>query len=288
MTTNSYKISEGRFKGYKDADLFYQVWENSKATGTIIITHGHGEHTESYKRVIEALKDDTWTIYVWDMRGHGRSEGLRGYAAGIEDYCLDYYEFLKIVLSEPSVKKGPLVLLSHSMGCLVETLTLIQHPEIKPDALVYSSPLFGIGVAVPGFKKVGAEWIKRLLPTVTMWNEVRNTDVTRDPEILRELEQDPYRHARICAAVYLGFLDSFPLIQAKAPEIKFKTLMQISDKDPIISSAEAMRFFEKLGSAEKELKIYKDAKHEIYNDLVRETAFEDLRQYLSSVVKKDV
>jgi alpha-beta hydrolase superfamily lysophospholipase len=286
MNTNSYKNSEGRFKGYKEADLFYQVWENPRATGTIIITPGHGEHTESYRRVVDALAGEAWTIYAWDLRGHGRSEGLRGFATGIEDYCLDYFEFLKIVLAEPAVQKGPVVLLSHSMGALVETRTLIQHPEIKPDALVYSSPLFGIGVAVPAFKRIGAEWIKKLLPTVTMWNEVRNTDVTRDPEVLRELEQDPYRHSRISAAVYLGFLESFPIIQSKAPEIKFKTLMQISDKDPIISSGEAMRFFEKLGSAEKELKIYKDAKHEIYNDTGREQAFEDLRNFLKGVVKK--
>jgi alpha-beta hydrolase superfamily lysophospholipase len=286
MTTNSYKISEGHFKGYKEASLFYQVWENPKARGTIIVTHGHGEHSESYKRVVDALKNEDWTIYIWDMRGHGRSEGLRGYAQSFDDYTKDYYEFLKIVLAEPSVQKGPVVFLSHSMGCLVQTKTLIEHPEIKPDAVVYSSPLFGIGVAVPAFKKIGAEWIKKLLPTVTMWNEVRNEDVTRDPEVIRELEQDPYRHARICAAVYLGFLDNFPIIHAKAPEFKFKTLMQISDKDPVVSSGEAMRFFERLGSPEKELKIYKDRKHEIYNDLDREQVFEDLRNFLRSVSKK--
>jgi alpha-beta hydrolase superfamily lysophospholipase len=40
------------------------------------------------------------------------------------------------------------------------------------------------------------------------------------------------------------------------------------------------------GSAEKELKVYKDAKHEIYNDLVREQAYEDLRAFLNDVVKK--
>lgn len=286
MSKNSYKISEGHFKAYKDADLYFQVWEKPDALGTLIVTPGHGEHTESYKRLVAALQDDTWNIYVWDLRGHGRSEGLRGFAESFDDYCKDYYEFLKIVLAEPTVKKGPVVLLSHSMGGLVQTKTLIDHPEIKPDALVYSSPLFGIGMAVPAIKKIGAEWIKKLLPTVTMWNEVRNEDVTRDPEVLRELEQDPYRHSRICAAVYLGFLETFPIVQAKAPEMKFKTLMQISDKDPVVSSAEAIRFFEQLGSSEKELKIYKDAKHEIYNDIVREQVFQDLRDFLHGIIKR--
>ncbi len=286
MTINSYKTSEGHFKGFKEANLYYQVWENPEATGTLIITHGHGEHTESYKRVVNALKSETWTIYAWDQRGHGRSDGLRGYADEFEDYCKDYYEFLKVVLSEPSIKKGPVVFLAHSMGCLVQTKTLLNHPEIKPDAIVFSSPLFGIGVEVPAIKKIGAAWVKKLLPAVTMWNEVSNKDVTRDPEVIRELEQDPYRHSRICASVYLGFLETFPIIQARASEIRFKTLMQLSDKDPVVSTSEALRFFEHLGSGEKELKIYKDAKHEIYNDIIREQAFEDLRTFLRGVEKK--
>jgi len=286
MNNHQYKISEGHFSGYQDYDLYFQVWENPRARGTIIITPGHGEHTESYKRVVEALKDDNWTIYAWDLRGHGRSEGARGYAASFEDYCQDYDAFLKLVLSQNSVKKGPVVLLSHSMGALVQTKTLLEHPEIKPDALVLSSPLFGVAVNVPAFKRVGAEWLAKFLPKVTMWNEVRNSDVTRDPEVIREFEQDPYRHDRICAPVYMGFLENFPIVQSRASEIKFKTLMQISDKDPITSSPEAMRFFENLGSPEKELKIYKDAKHEIYNDIIRDQVFQDLREFLKGVTKK--
>ncbi|MBK9323926.1 MAG: alpha/beta hydrolase [Bdellovibrionaceae bacterium] len=287
MSINSYRTSEGHFKGTKETNLYYQAWENPQATGTIIITPGHGEHTDSYKRVIAALKNERWTIYVWDLRGHGHSDGLRGYAEEFEDYCKDYYEFLKIVLADPSVKKGPVVFLAHSMGCLVQTKTLLNHPELKPDAIVFSSPLFGIGVKVPAIKKIGAEWIRKVLPKVTMWNEVSNRDVTRDPEVIRELEQDPYRHDRICASVYLDFLQTFPIIQAKAGELRFKTLMQISDKDPVVSTSEALRFFEHLGSNEKDLKIYKEAKHEIYNDIVREQVFEDLRNFLRGVEKKN-
>ncbi len=286
MTQNQYKNSEGRFNGSQNADLFFQLWENPRARGTIIITHGHGEHTGSYKRVVEALRDDTWSIYAWDMRGHGKSEGARGYASSFDDYSNDYVEFLKMVLAEPLVKKGPVVLLCHSMGALVQIKTLLQHPEFKPDAMIVSSPLLGIGVEVPAYKKIGAKWLAKFLPTLTLWNEIGNDDVTRDAEVIRELELDPYRHARVCAPVYLGFLESIKFVQESASKLKVKTLFQISDKDPVISSSEAIRFFENLGSPEKEIKIYKDAKHEIYNDIIREQAFTDMRQFLEGVTKK--
>ncbi|WP_413290234.1 alpha/beta hydrolase [Bdellovibrio sp. HCB337] len=285
MAQNQYKISEGRFKGADGASLFFQVWEKPNPRGTIIITHGHGEHTGSYHRVVDALKDENWTIYTWDMRGHGHSEGARGYAPSFDAYCDDYALFLKMVMENTKVKNGPVVLLSHSMGGLVQFKTLMKHPEFKPSALVASSPLFGIGVHVPAFKKVGAQWLNKLVPTLTLWNEITNEHVTRDPDVIRELEQDPYRHARISAGVYLGFMDSFPFIQERASQIKFKTLFQISDKDPVISSAEAIKVFENLGSTEKEIKIYPDARHEVYNDIVREQVYQDLRTFLAGVEK---
>lgn len=285
MTQNQYKISEGHFRGPDNTKLFFQHWQNPRARGTILITHGHGEHSDSYHRVVEALRDDEWSLYAWDMRGHGKSEGARGVAASFDKYCDDYAEFLKMILAQPEVKKGPVVLLCHSMGALVQIKTLLQHPEFQPDAMVVSSPLVGIGVEIPAYKKIGAEWLAKLLPQVTLWNEVSNSDVTRDPDVIREFEHDPYRHSRVCAPVYLGFLASFPFVHERAASLKAKTLFQISDKDPVVSSAEAIRFFEHLGSPNKEIKIYKDAKHEIYNDIIREQAYADLRQFLAGVGK---
>jgi len=151
--------------------------------------------------------------------------------------------------------------------------------------MVCSSPLLGIGVEIPKFKKIGAEWLAKIAPRLTLWNEITNEHVTRDPEIIRELEQDPYRHARVCAPVYMGFLESFTFVQSHAADLKVKTLFQISDKDMVVSSPEAIRFFENLGSPEKEIKIYKDARHEIYNDIIREQAYDDLRKFLAGVGK---
>lgn len=285
MTEKNYKVSEGHFKGYLDANLFFQVWEKPQARGTLIITPGHGEHSDSYRRVIQALKNEDWTIYAWDMRGHGRSEGARGFAPHFDYYCEDYAIFLKMIFEKPSVKNGPVVLLCHSMGALVQLKTLIQHPEFRPDAMVISSPLVGVGVHVPAYKKRGAEWLNKLLPTLTLWNEITNDHVTRDLEVIRELEKDPYRHSRISAGVYLGFMQSLSFVHEQASRLKFKTLLQISDKDPIISSPEAIRFFENLGAVDKEIKIYHDARHELYNDTIREQVFQDLRNFLAGVGK---
>jgi alpha-beta hydrolase superfamily lysophospholipase len=282
-----FKISEGRFKGVKNVELYFQAWTVTAPRGTIVITHGHGEHTDSYRRVVDGLKNENWDIYAWDMRGHGRSEGIRGFSESFDLYCDDYKIFLNLVQDLPGVKERPLVYLAHSMGGLVQLKTMILNPDLAPDAMVLSSPLVGIGVRVPPIKKLGAEWLNKLVPTVTMWNEVQNKDLTRDAEVIREFEQDPFRHARISAGVYLGFLESFPFVQDHASEVHCPTLMQGTNKDAIVSTSEALRFFENLGSTDKILKIYDNAKHEIYNDTIREQVLQDLREFLSGVHKAE-
>ncbi|MNJ99723.1 Phospholipase YtpA [compost metagenome] len=276
-----YKRSEGFFKGYQDINLFFQKWEKSDAKGTIIITHGHGEHSESYSRLIEGFADQPWTFYAWDIRGHGRSEGRRGYVAEFDDYCKDFKIFVEMVKKEDKVKKGPVVLLCHSMGGLIELKTLIQHPELTADAIAVSSPLLGLTVQVPALKAHGAKLLNRLLPQVTLGNELINSMLTRDLEVIREFEHDALRHSRVSPGAFLGFLESFAFVEPRAKEIKTPAIFMISDSDPVVSSKAARHFYDHLGSEKKEIYIYPGAKHEVFNDIIRQTVYADLKKFLA-------
>lgn len=272
---------EGFFEGHGGLTLFFQTWQHPQSRGTIIITHGQGEHSECYNRVIDALKDDGWSFWAWDLRGHGRSEGKRGYAAEFEDYVVDYRIFLRQALASPEVKSKPVVLLSHSMGGLIQLKTLIENPNIPATAQVCSSPLLGIAKEVPGWKSSGAKILNSIYPQMTLWNELRNSDVTRDPDVIREFEQDVLRHTRISSGVFLGFQPAFEYVLARGGQIKLPSLFQIPEADPVVSSQKTQEFFKTLGSTLKFLKVYGDgARHEIYNDLHREIVLKDLKDFL--------
>lgn len=280
-----YKRSEGFFTGYQDTNLFFQIWENPDAQGTVIITHGHGEHSESYSRLIKAFENDKWTFYGWDLRGHGRSEGRRGFVAEFDDYCKDYKIFLDMVMQNEKVRKGPVVLFCHSMGALIELKTLLRHPDFNCSAIVVSSPLLGLSVPVPLFKSKGAVILNQILPQVTMGNELTNEMLTRDLDVIREYEQDALRHTRISPGAFLGFLESFEYVRPRANEIKKPALFILSDNDPVISTPDAKDFYERLGSSRKELYVYPDAKHELVNDIIRKTVFADIKKFLDSFLE---
>lgn len=283
---NTYTRSEGFFRGHEDIQLFFQAWEKPQAQGTIIITHGQGEHSEAYSRLIAGLSDQPWNIYAWDLRGHGRSDGRRGYVAEFDNYCEDFVIFVKKISALDKVKNKPLILLCHSMGALIQLKTLLRHHELPVTAIVVSSPLLGIAVPVPAFKSQGAKFLNKILPQVTMGNEINNAMLTRDPDVIREFEHDALRHHRISSGAFLGFLESFDFVRPRAQDVKIPALFLISDSDPVVSSTEARQFFDSMGSKDKEIFVYSGAKHELFNDIIRNTVFADLKKFLSRFLEK--
>lgn len=280
-----YQRSEAYFKSHDGSQLFLQKWLTPKAQGTILITHGQAEHSDCYQRLIDAFSGQHWNFIAWDLRGHGRSEGLRGYAKDFDDYIIDFQYFIEACLKLSEVQDKPLILLAHSMGGLIQTCSLLEKSIPQASAQVLSSPLFGVSVEVPAWKDAGASLLNSFLPKITLGNEIKNEDLTRDTDIIREYEQDIYRHNKISSGVYLGFKREFPKIMSRASEISIPTFLHISDQDPIVSSPSALKFFDQISSTQKGLKIVEGGKHELYNDLPRQEVYTAVIEFLKPFQK---
>lgn len=279
-----FKRSEGKFKGYDGIPLFYQDWllTSQKSKGLLVITHGQGEHSDCYNRFIQGVSSLGWSMCAWDWRGHGRSEGKRGFALDFEEYVKDYQIFLDLVLNSKEYADLPIVLTSHSMGGLIQLTYLSRAKEISPriKAQTLSAPLLAVPFEVNPIKDGAARLANRIYPKLTLWNELNTSQFTRDTSVLAEYPKDPLRHDRISPGVYLGFLRCAQEVMEHAAQIKLPSLLQLAGKDSVVSTPKAQDFFGLLGSSIKKLKIYPDSFHEIYNDLDRTDAFSDFIDFV--------
>ena len=276
-----FKRSESFFTGLQNTRLFYQMWEPEQPRGHLIITHGQAEHSGCYPRLIEGLKELSFSVYAWDMRGHGRSEGQRGYAREFEDYVKDLQLFIQHLRDERGLYPKNLHLLGHSMGGLVQLKMLLNNGHWEFPGQILSSPMLGVAVDVPLYKDLAALVVSKILPTVTLSNEIRYTDLSRDPEVIAEFNSDVLRHDRISAGVYLGAIATIELLRQNMQKIETPTLLQIPSQDPVVGSESSPEFFQRLGATSKVLKIYPDRMHEIYNDFGREEVFQDVIQFIN-------
>lgn len=274
---------EGFLSGYKDARLYYQLWSPTKTPrALILLTHGHGEHSGSYHRFLSGIADADVQVMTWDWRGHGRSSGHRGFAEHFDEYLYDYELVLK--LAQTIAGARPLILLGHSMGGLIQLKSFLSTADLSIKAQILSSPLLGISKNVPLVKDLGAIVLKNFLPQVTLWNEIKDEDLTSEAEIMAEYKKDVLRHAKIAPGVYLGSLEAMEFVKARADRISVPTLIQIPQEDLVVSSAKTREFAGLVHRDTVSLIEYKNSRHEIFNDIEREQVYSDIKKFLDQIL----
>lgn len=272
---------EGHFKGFDQTELFFQTWTPEKVRGAMLLTHGMSEHSECYNSLANKLADDGWQVFAWDLRGHGRSEGKRGYARHTDDFLDDLEVFHQVVRKQmKGHDQRPLVFFGHSLGGLL-TLRYLQTRQPEYSALTLSSPALGLTVNVPKFKEVLANIAVKWFPKITLYNEVKYEDLTADADILKSLYADTLRHDKISPGLFLSMVENFALAHNSANLIDKPVLMQVSGEDRIVSAEASREFFEKLSNKKNQLLMYHDSLHEVFNDRERDQATTDLKKFIN-------
>ena len=271
---------EGHFKGFDENELFFQTWTPEKIRGTLVITHGLAEHSECYHPLAKILSEDGWQVLAWDMRGHGRSEGKRGFAPDIASFVEDFGCFLREAKRLTAGGLEDLILFGHSLGGLVTTRYL-ETREQQYGALVLSSPAFGLSIPVPKFKEKLARIAVNWIPKLTMHNEIKYTDLTHDEAVLKSYQQDNLRHDKISPGVFLTMVSNFPLALQDVEALDKPVLMQLAGDDRLVSVVASRTLFDALPNKKSQLIVYPESFHEVYNDLEREKATADLKKFIN-------
>lgn len=262
-------------------NLFLQSWHrpDTEHKGCILITHGFAEHSDCYDHLAKALCQAGWFVFGWDLQGHGRSEGKRGYIKDFKEYVRDLHSIIGKLKQDEKLQTQNMHLFGHSMGGLITLLALSDDNAPKVESASFSNPALAIATEVPKIKEMASHWLNQFWPTFTMNNEVRYHILSRDPEMVASYSKDPLRHTKISAPLYLGMLEAMEEAKKKVDKIKVPLFFQISGQDQLIDPQASLDFFKSF-SGEKTLKLYEDSFHEVYNDINKQEAIDDLIQHL--------
>jgi len=119
--------------------IHLQSWATGDAPkGVIQMLHGLGEHIGRYERFADAALGRGYIVYGHDHRGHGQSEGERGYFAD-ENGWTRVIEDVRIVndhIRETHATQ-PIIMLGHSMGSFIAE-TFAMHYGGRLRALLLS------------------------------------------------------------------------------------------------------------------------------------------------------
>ena len=144
----------GYFEGAGGAQIFYRrfVLPPSKEKGAVVISHGFAESSSKWAEMAFNLNENGYSVYIFDHRGHGRSEKLAEnprmvHVDRFSNYVGDLDTFIEKVVKSDDFAGRKKHLLGFSMGGAIATLYDSRNPETF-DKVVLGAPMLKIRFSV--------------------------------------------------------------------------------------------------------------------------------------------
>ncbi len=273
-----------------DAKTQLFVWVHRKKeverrpARVLFVIHGFGEHGGRYLHFPHYLEKSIDVCVALDLRGHGRSEGIRGYAENFEQLVEDVETVLPRVVSRETQRYGKieLHLFGHSMGGHILLRLLRRLKGVPVASASVSAPFLGIHGPVPLVKKTAARLLSNVWGSLQLATNLDAKTISRDDGVVKTYVADRLVHdlmtPRLFTTMTAAMKDT--LLRDEAFEVPLQ--FQIPLQDRLVDSSKSLDLFKRLQGVSKQLKTYPDSFHEAMNDLDKESFFEDLRSWIEA------
>jgi alpha-beta hydrolase superfamily lysophospholipase len=260
MEEQTFAGSEGR--------VFYRRWDpEGQCRRIVIVVHGYAEHGGRYAHLAERLTAEGAAVYAPDHIGHGHTEGERALITDFEHVVDDLAETVRIAAGE--YPQRGIIMIGHSMGGLLTA----RYAQRRPESLAGA----GFSGAVLG----EWDWARKVLAQPELPKEPSDpAGMSRDPETVRSYAEDPlvyhggYKRPLLEAEVQA--LDRF---NEEIGRLTMPVLFLHGDADPFVDARRSKAAVERMPAAEKTMRIYPGAKHELVHELNREEVIEEIAAF---------
>ena len=263
---------EYTFETFDGTKLFGKIDTVEDPRAVIVIVHGLCEHQGRYDYLTMRLNAQGYSVYRFDHRGHGRSEGQKIYFSSFEDVAKDVDVVVeRAFVDNPMV---PLYIIGHSMGGFAAALYGTTFPG-KVDGYVLSGAwtrdnkgLTKAAVATPADDLF-------YIP-----NELGD-GVCSDPAVGRAYEADPYVEKQMSLGLFRAVNAGQNWMRENAAEFIDPVILLHGADDGLVDVSDSLEFFQEIGSADKSLRVYAGLLHEIFNEYDKDAVIEDALEWLS-------
>ena len=243
-----------------------------KPKALIIISHGLCEHLNRFDYFTEKLNENGYSVYRYDQRGHGKSEGKRVFFSDFNEMPDDTDVFVNMAREESNGKK--VFLFGHSMGGETVALYGTKYPG-KTDGIItsgalthYNNPLMGDQLPIEA-------------PVDTYVPNSLGDGVCSDPKVIEAYIKDPLVEKQISIGLINQIYGGVQWLKKNNASFIDPVLILHGADDGLVSVKDSLEFFEEIKSEDKSLRIYANLFHEILNEPCKDEIIADILLWLS-------
>jgi alpha-beta hydrolase superfamily lysophospholipase len=280
--TRLQRVAEEReFATHDGTRLFYRHWPAVKQAAppkALVLFHRGHEHSGRLQHIVDELGLDDFAFFAWDARGHGRSPGERGDSPSFAASVKDVDTFVRHVASTHGVAMQDITVVAQSVGAvLVSTWAHDYAPQVR--GLVLAAPAFKVKLYVP-LARPGLALQYKLRGNFFVNSYVKAKFLTHDPERIRSYETDPLITRAISVRILLGLYEAGDRVVADAQAITLPMQVLVSEADWVVHKGPQEQFFQRAGSAIKEMHVLPGFYHDTLGEKDREAAFSKMRDFI--------
>jgi len=248
----------------------------------ITMCPGTSDHSGRYDLMGRVLNEAGFAFVMPDLRGNGQSEGKRGHIDSFAQYTDD----LKAALDYTRGQSPKAHFLGgHSLGGLVAARVAIDNPPDISGVFLSGAP-FKLAFDPPAWKIILSRFLGGVLPSLQVGNELNLADLTHDKQIVELQRKDPCNHGKVTLNLYAELLKAQQDVMHRGGQLKLPLLILHGGADKINAVSGSEAFYSAAGSTEKQVLIYDEFYHEIFNEIGKEKVFSDLIDWLNSIIKR--
>jgi Lysophospholipase len=273
-------VSEESIRLSTGLSTIYRKWIPLGEPRAIIVgVHGFAEHTGRYHNLGNFLAQNGYALYMYDLRGHGKSQGEKGYIDKFENFVEDTVAFFESVKTFFPEKK--VFLLGHSMGGLIAVHTAGVLGD-KINGLITSGAAVQLETSTRD--RIMVSLMSKIAPKSRVKLPVKVECLSTDPEVGKRYIEDPLVLKEVTMKLLFEFSRGVLGARDAIQKIRVPALVMHGSRDCLVPVEASKMLFEGLGVQDKTLKIYDGMLHEIFNEVEKEKVFRDLADWLSKHV----
>ncbi len=271
--------AEGTFAGASGADIYWQSWTPETPRAVVVLAHGLHEHSSRYAELATRLGEAGYAVHAVDHEGHGRSGGTRGNIGSMSGVLEDFDHVRR--QAEQALPGLPLFVLGHSLGGLIALDYVTRRGQQGLAGLALSGA--AVDTSSAGALQVKmAPLIGRVTPNLGVML-LGAANVSRDPAVVTAYENDPLNYnGKVRARTGAETLLSVRRVVAALPELTLPVLVMHGTEDRLVPVEASRLIHDRVGSADKTLKLYEGLFHEIFNEPEKRQVHDDLVAWLDA------